>query len=181
MRIRDALESDAETLAAETGRPADALVNTIHDRTVRVATADGDGERDGDAGERDGGDGGGEDGGDSGEYGGDGGEDDGVGDRNAGPEGGFDAPDGLDGFVAFDVRGGTVHVTDIAGTRPALERLIEEPKRFAEREGMDVEALVVDGEQRRADALADAGFVESGPGPRFDGDATTRFRFERDG
>lgn len=145
MRIRDALESDAEALATETGRPADVLVNTIHDRTVRVAT------------------------------------DDDAGDRDTDPEGGFEAPDGLDGFVAFDVRGGTVHVTDLAGTRPALERLIEEPERFAKREGMDVEALVVDGEQRRADALEDAGFVAVGSGPRFGGNATTRFRLEHDG
>lgn len=138
MRIRDALESDAEALAVETGRPANVLVDTIHDRTVRVAIDDGDADC------------------------------------------GVDAPASLDGFVAFDVRGGTVHVTDFAGTPHALERLIEEPKRFAEREGMDVEALVVDGEQRRAGALSDAGFVAVGPGPRFDGDATTRFRLERD-
>ncbi|MFC5277341.1 hypothetical protein ACFPM1_00970 [Halorubrum rubrum] len=131
MRIRDALESDAEALADVTGRPADVLVDTIHDRTVRVAT-DG---RDGDE---------------------------------------------IDGFVAFDVRAGTVHVTDLAGTPPALERLIEEPKRFAKREGMDVEAVVVDGEKRRSDALEDAGFAAAGSGPRFEGRSTTRFRLERD-
>lgn len=145
MRIRDALESDAEALSDVTGRPADVLVDTIHDRTVRVAIDERDG------------------------------------DRNGGPEDGFDASAGLDGFVAFDVRARTVHVTDLAGTPPALERLIEEPKRFAKREGMDVEAVVVDGEKRRADALEGAGFAASGPGPRFEGRSTTRFRLERDG
>ncbi|GAA0517965.1 hypothetical protein SAMN04488066_1322 [Halorubrum aquaticum] len=151
MRIRDALESDAEALADVTGRPADVLVDTIHDRTVRVAL-DGDGDRDGDH----------------------------DGDGNRGTEGGFDATDGLDGFVAFDVRKGSVHVTDLAGTPSALERLVEEPKRFAKREGMDVEAVLVDGEERRADALENAGFTATGPGPRFEGRATTRFRLERD-
>ncbi|SMO31816.1 hypothetical protein [Halorubrum cibi] len=131
MRIRDALESDAEALADATDRPADVLVDTVHDRTVRVAIDDRDG-------------------------------------------------DEIDGFVAFDVRAGTVHVTDLAGTRPALERLIEEPKRFARREGMDVEAVVVDGEERRADALEAAGFAAAGSGPRFEGRATTRFRLGRD-
>ncbi|OYR58430.1 hypothetical protein [Halorubrum halodurans] len=159
MRIRDALESDAEALADVTGRPADVLVDTIHDRTVRVAADGRDEDRnvgsgDGDADPESG---------------------------NPGAENGFDAPDGLAGFVAFDVRAGTVHVTDFAGTAPALDRLLEEPKRFAKREGMDVEAVVVDGEERRADALEDADFAAAGPGPRFEGRATTRFRLERDG
>ncbi|WP_281196082.1 hypothetical protein [Halorubrum sp. F4] len=144
MRIRDALESDAEVLSDVTGRPADVLVDTIHDRTVRVAVDDLGGE------------------------------------RNADSADGVDAPDGFEGFVAFDVRAGTVHVTGLAGTRSALERLVEEPKRFAKREGMDVEAVVVDGEEGRADALERAGFVAAGSGPRFEGRATTRFRLERD-
>jgi hypothetical protein len=151
MRIRDALESDAEALADVTGRPADVLVDTIHDRTVRVATRGRDRSRDG--GSR--------------------GEDGGAG-------GGPDATDGVEGFVAFDVRARTVHVTGLAGTRPVLERLVEEPKRFAKREGMDVEAVVVDGERDRAGALEAAGFTAAGSGPRFEGSPTTRFRLDRE-
>ena len=173
MRIRDALESDAETLAEVTDRPADVLVDTIHDRTVRVAIdADHDGYGNADS-----------ESGDTNSESGDPGTESGDTSSESGDPGtgsGFDAPDGLAGFVAFDVRAGTVHVTDLAGTAPALGRLVEEPKRFAKREGMDVEAVVVDGEERRADALEAAGFTAAGPGPRFDGRATTRFRLERD-
>ena len=41
MEIRDAIEADAERLAALTGAPADVMRNLVHDRTVRVA-AEGD-------------------------------------------------------------------------------------------------------------------------------------------
>jgi len=37
MRIRDALESDAEALATATDRPRGVVKNMIHDRSVRVA------------------------------------------------------------------------------------------------------------------------------------------------
>ena len=40
MRIRDALESDAEALATATDRPQDVVRDMIHDRSVRVATDD---------------------------------------------------------------------------------------------------------------------------------------------
>jgi len=37
MDVRDAVESDVETLGAIADLPADALRNVVHDRTVRVA------------------------------------------------------------------------------------------------------------------------------------------------
>ena len=37
MNVRDAVERDADALAALTGFPADVMRETIHDRTVRVA------------------------------------------------------------------------------------------------------------------------------------------------
>ena len=40
MEIRDAVEDDADALAALAGGPRDVLRNVIHDRTVRVAEAD---------------------------------------------------------------------------------------------------------------------------------------------
>jgi len=130
MRIRDALESDAEALATATDRPRGVVNDMIHDRSVRVAVA-GDGKGDGD-----------------------------------------DAA--VTGFVAFDVRGETVHVTDFDGDEAVIRRLFEEPRRFARREGMSVEAVVPDDERAGA-ILEDAGFEPSGSGPRFEGRRTTRY------
>ena len=129
MRIRDALESDAEALATATDRPRGVVKNMIHDRSVRVAVA-GDGDDDGDS--------------------------------------------AVAGFVAFDVRGETVHVTDFDGEETVIRRLFEEPRRFAKREGMSVEAVVPNDEGTGA-ILEDAGFERSGSGPRFEGRQTTRY------
>lgn len=42
MDVRDAVEEDAETLASLGEGPRDVFRNLIHDRTVRIATEDGD-------------------------------------------------------------------------------------------------------------------------------------------
>lgn len=198
MRIRDALESDAERLAELVGRPPDILVNMVHDRSVRVAVRDpteadenesdeetsdlDDGRRTSDAsdgrgtsGGRDGVEGGGASGGRDGVESGDAsGGRDGVDDRD-------DTDDSIVGFVAFDARGDTVHVTDFAAPGSAAGRLFEEPKRFARQEAMDVEVVVADEERDRIAAVEDAGFAAVGSGPRFENRKTTRFRFETDG
>lgn len=123
MEVRDAIEADAESLAALADAPAETMRNLVHDRTVRVA-------------------------------------DDGS----------------VVGFVSFDARRDAVHVTQFEGSREVAERLLREPSRFAEGEGMPVELLVeVDREDLRAAAL-DAGFEERGSGPRFDGAETVAFR-----
>ncbi|MFB6194489.1 MAG: hypothetical protein ABEI75_05435 [Halobaculum sp.] len=89
-----------------------------------------------------------------------------------------DAEAELLGFVSFDARAETVHVTQFDGTRDACERLVSEPLRFAANEGMAVELLVVDGQRAVRDAVTDAGFERVGSGPRFDGSPTTRYRME---
>ena len=125
MEVRDAVEADAESLAALASAPAETMRNLVHDRTVRVA-------------------------------------DDGS----------------VVGFVSFDARRDAVHVTQFEGDRETAERLLHEPRRFAESEGMPVELLVeADRDELRAAAL-DAGFEERGPGPRFDGAETVTFRDE---
>ena len=134
MRIRDALESDAEAIAEVTGRPPDVVVDTIHDRSVRVAVRGEDREAEGT----------------------------------------------VDGFVAFDVRSETVHVTDFGGSKTAIGRLFDEPKRFGDRERMDVEVVVAGENEDRIEAVEAAGFVAVGAGPRFDGRETVRFRLEID-
>jgi|APHM01.1.fsa_nt_gi hypothetical protein len=180
MRIRDALESDAERLAELVGRPPDILVNMVHDRSVRVAVRDptepgenesdeetsdpDDGQRTSDA---------------SGSRDASGGRD-GVDDRD-GVDGPGDTDGSIVGFVAFDARGDTVHVTHFAAPGSAAGRLFEEPKRFARREAMDVEVVVADEERDRIAAVEDAGFVAVGSGPRFENRKTTRFRFETNG
>ncbi len=124
MEIRDAVEADAEQLAALTETPADVMRNLIHDRTVRVAENDD-----------------------------------------------------LRGFVSYDAHADTVHITQLEGTPDLGERLLAEPMRFAEREGMAAELLVpVDDEACEAAERAD--FDEYGSGPQFDGTPTTRYRWE---
>ncbi|MES3161791.1 MAG: hypothetical protein PPP55_09515 [Halorubrum sp.] len=148
MRIRDALESDAAALAELTGRPRDVVRNLVHERSVRVAVGGSEP----------------------------------VGTNGNEPEtrsiDDGESGDDLVGFVAFDVRSGTVHITDFDGKASAVRRLLEEPRRFAKREGMNVEAIVPDGERDRIKAVEDAGFEAVGRGPRFDGRETTRFRLE---
>lgn len=84
----------------------------------------------------------------------------------------------LVGFVSFDARAETVHVTQLGGTLAACERLLAEPMGFAAGEGMAVELLVVEGDDTVRDAVEAAGFDRLGPGPRFDGQTTTRYRTE---
>ena len=124
MEIRDAIEADAERLAALTGAPVDVMRNLVHDRTVRVAD-----------------------------------------------------DDGVEGFVSYDASDHTVHVTQLEGAPEVCERLLEEPTRFAGREGMDVELLVPEGDDATREATERSDFDEHGAGPRFDGTPTTRYRW----
>jgi len=153
--IRDAVEADAETLGSIVDLPADALRNVVHDRTVRIAVTEG---------------------------------------TDPGPNADVaatDTPDTADdadeddperagsirGFVAFDVRDGTVHVTQLAGDESVAERLLAEPIRFAVNEGFAVEYVVARSDADAEAAARAAGFESVGSGPRFDGEPTTRFRF----
>lgn len=87
-------------------------------------------------------------------------------------------PESLLGFVSFDARENTVHVTQVDGTPDACERLLAEPVRFATRESMDVEALIPADEGPVTEALEDHGFSRQGFGPRFGETRTVRFRLE---
>ncbi|WP_136688844.1 hypothetical protein [Halorhabdus amylolytica] len=80
------------------------------------------------------------------------------------------------GVVSFDAREQTVHVTQIAGSERVCRRLLEEPIRFARTERMAVELLVPEDEQAVRTAAEAKGFMETGNGPRFSGQPTTRFR-----
>lgn len=141
MRVRDAVENDAEAIAALSGRPVDAAREMVHDRSVRVAVAN---------------------------------------DESGSTREAAEASDEPIGYVAFDARGGTVHVTGLDGDRTALKRLLEEPKRFASGEGLAIEAIVDREETERRGLLEDAGFDRAGAGPRFEGTPTVRYRIEVD-
>lgn len=80
------------------------------------------------------------------------------------------------GFVSFDAREQTVHVTQLESEAGAYGELLAEPLRFARSEGMAVELLVPDDESDVQAAATDADFEEAGSGPRFDGKPTTRYR-----
>jgi hypothetical protein len=149
MRIRDAVEADAEAMAAIADGPTDVMRNLVHDRTVRVA------EREANANDE------------NADV-----SDDAV-DRTT-P--GTTNPDDIVGFVSFDARDDVVHVTQIDGTANACEQLLAEPVRFAENESMRVELLVTDAEGDVATAAERVGFERDGAGPRFDGQQTIRYR-----
>ena len=158
MRVRDAVEADAGALASMTGRSSGVVRDMIHDRSVRVATTGGespDDEADGLSG------------------------DDGEG-ESTDRDDGMDTPaDEVAGFVAFDVRAGVVHVTNVEGAPDAVARLFEEPVRFATREGMTVEA-VLPSDGTATTAAESLGFEGVGSGPRIDGASTTRYRLDPD-
>jgi hypothetical protein len=84
--------------------------------------------------------------------------------------------DEIRGFVSYDARERTVHVTQMEGEPDAFERLLEEPIRFARTEGMSVELLVPEDESSLQEAARAVDFEEVGSGPRFEGQPTTRFR-----
>jgi len=91
---------------------------------------------------------------------------------------GASSGDQLLGFVSFDAKQDAVHVTQLDGTEDACELLLSEPVRFAEREGMAVELLVPDAEDGIEAAARSQGFDDVGPGPRFEGVPTTRYRLD---
>ena len=82
------------------------------------------------------------------------------------------------GFVSYDARQGTVHVTQIAGSTGVCERLLKEPITFAEREHMAVELLITAAQSEVEAAVEATGFRESGSGPQFAGESTVRYRLE---
>lgn len=84
--------------------------------------------------------------------------------------------DEIRGFVSYDAREGTVHVTQMDGDPATFERLLEEPMRFARTEGMAVELLAPEDEPQLLDAAIAVGFDEVGRGPSFGGQPTTRLR-----
>lgn len=80
------------------------------------------------------------------------------------------------GFVSYDARAETVHVTQLEGDDETCDRLLDEPVRFARTEGMSVELLVPEDETRTREVAEDAGFERAGTGPAFEGQPTVRYR-----
>lgn len=83
------------------------------------------------------------------------------------------------GFCAYEAWDGTVHVSAINGEPSVVERLLEEPRRFAEREGLPIEIVVPESDEEVSEAVDEAGFDPVGPGPRFAGEPTRRYRDAR--
>lgn len=82
------------------------------------------------------------------------------------------------GFVSFDAEASTVYVTQIEGTPSSCERLLEEPVRFADNEGMSVELLVPETDDQTRRLVEQSAFEPGGTGPRFEGTPTVRYRLE---
>ncbi|SEH17617.1 hypothetical protein SAMN04487967_3292 [Natronorubrum sediminis] len=87
-------------------------------------------------------------------------------------------PEDLLGFISFDAKEDTVHVTQVDGTADACKQLLAEPVRFAESESMAVELLTSPDSDCVTNAAEDLGFERRGSGPQFDGAPTVRFRLE---
>lgn len=83
----------------------------------------------------------------------------------------------LAGFVAFDTWRGAVHVTRLDGDPDVVEQLLDAPRKFAAHEDLAVEVVLVK-DDALADVLLDVGFEDTGPGPRFGGEKTRRYRCE---
>ena len=90
----------------------------------------------------------------------------------------FESEDTVTGFVSYDADGSTVHVTQLEGTADVCERLLAEPTRFADREGMAVELLAMAADEATQTAAERAAFEREGPGPRFDDTDTIRYRWQ---
>lgn len=84
----------------------------------------------------------------------------------------------LQGFVSFDAREDAVYVTQFGGDRAACERLLAEPVGFARAEGLPVEVVLREDDDAMRAAAEAAGFEPAGPGPRFRGDPTRKYRHE---
>jgi hypothetical protein len=87
--------------------------------------------------------------------------------------------DEIAGFVSYDARDQTVHVTQIEGDETVYEGLLAEPIRFARTEGMAVELLALREEEPVQKAAEAVGFDRDGPGPAFEGKPTVRYRLEQ--
>ena len=90
----------------------------------------------------------------------------------------IEADGNIRGFVSYDARQDTVYITQLEGDSEVYPTLLEEPVRFARTEEMAVELLVPDDKPEMREAAMDTGFVETGGGPQFDGEPTTRYRIE---
>jgi hypothetical protein len=82
------------------------------------------------------------------------------------------------GFVSYDARRDTVHVTQLEGSPDVCDLLLEEPVRFADAEGMAVELLVPEPNSDVRNAADNAGFDQVGNGPLFDGTPTVKYRLD---
>jgi len=86
--------------------------------------------------------------------------------------------DEIVGFVSYDARAQTIHVTQLEGSPDRCNTLLEEPIRFARREGMAVEMLVPEPDEDVQSAAENTGFDRVGSGPRFEGTPTVKYRLE---
>jgi len=153
MDVRDAVEADADLMAAIADAPTDVMRNLVHDRTVRVAEVE--------QGETP----------DVAEF-------DPDAEREPAPDADDDDDHQLVGFVSFDASDSVFYVTQIEGTPDAVERLLAEPVGFAREEEMRVEVLLPEDEENTRETVEAVGFEAAGDGPRFDGVPTTRFQME---
>lgn len=80
------------------------------------------------------------------------------------------------GFLSYETWGGAVHVSTLVGDPAIVDALLEEPRRFGDREGLPVEIVIPESDSTLLEALEEAGFTPVGGGPAFHGEESRRFR-----
>ncbi|MFB6104565.1 MAG: hypothetical protein ABEJ57_05695 [Halobacteriaceae archaeon] len=78
--------------------------------------------------------------------------------------------------LAYDWWEETVHVTHLGGDAAALQTLLADPRRVAQRRDAPIEVVVPAEETATVSAVESSGFERVGAGPAFDGQATHRYR-----
>lgn len=175
MHVRDAVESDIGALASMAHAPKDVMVNVIHDRTVRIAERKADSQSAGDGsteGNVEADDHGASDGRTEEDE-----KNEQTGEVAENDEN--EKQDEIVGFVGFDAGRHAVYVTHLGGTEQSLQRLLDEPVRFARKEEMPVEMVVPESETDQRTVVEEFGFVQTGVGPRFEGSSTVKYRLEQ--
>jgi hypothetical protein len=90
---------------------------------------------------------------------------------------GGEGHDAIVGFLSYDTWSETVHVSTMVGEPAVVDELLEEPRDFADSEGVPVEIVVPDHDEELQSIVTTAGFDRVGKGPLFDGKPSHRYRY----
>lgn len=82
------------------------------------------------------------------------------------------------GILSYQDDGTVIHITRLVGEADGFEALLTEPIDIAQTEGRTIETIVRDSRDVVRETLETAGFESEGPGPFFEGEPTTWYRYQ---